>query len=368
MSGGTIVKRVVLAGVVAGLLGLAPASLGQDWASFQAAFRAFPCADGWSGCIVDGTRMGPDGEALPTDLRVDWFDLQPTPAFSPFVGLSAYTGDSQSAEGVVAKVVKRPPVPPPEPELVERPAPPSVPPPVASAGTGSQRPTPQPPPREPPPRKPPPRDPPPLTQTSAPPAGCAELVPLETPAMTGKLADPQIGCLEGRIARDAKQTDKKHASLILIANAWGKGDRDAWESLVLRHLEEIDRSDPALCYKLALHLERQGPPRAAEVIRWADTSMKNARGRWTGEEYTDKMYSLHRLKSKAASELWYVTDQRHVKNPTPESSEAVEKYRGQAKNFSKEWYQYAKDAGKDTTHPREMCLSAAGTAAFCEDA
>lgn len=357
---------VATRGLLVTLLALPALGVSQDWPSFQAAFPSFPCADGWAGCIVEGRRMGQRSDTLPADLRVDWFDLSPTTAFSPFVTLSAYTGESQASKERIPNVVTRPPAPEPAPAPVA-PAPRE---PVAATA-------PEPPTR---PRSRPPSRPEPPTGggtaspgvpdatlvAQAPPEGCVELRPLETPAMLGQLDQAQKTCLEKRVATDAKQTDKKHASLILIANEWGANEREAWESRVLEHLAEIDQSDPALCYKLALHLEQQGPPRAAEVIRWAETAMKNARRVWSGEQYTNKMYALHRLRSKAASELWYVAEQRHTKNPSPESQDAVDKYRAQAKNFSKEWYQYAGEAGKDTTHPREMCLSAAGTSDFCE--
>ncbi|MEN0061874.1 MAG: hypothetical protein AAGA48_06955 [Myxococcota bacterium] len=361
-------KRSSLTGVVGAtlLLALPLVAAGQTWSSYRAAFPMFPCSDGWAGCIVEGQRVGQGVDALPADLRVDWFTLGATATFSPFAGLSTYTGDSQASGERVPNVVERPPSNPKEPEPVAVQ-------PVPRPAQPVQRPV-----RPVPPRParpvPPPVSPVQPVRVAKDPggtgdeSGCGDLIALETPAMLGQLEKDSRACLEGRIAGSDKQTTKLHASMILIQNAWGAGQRGQWEKLVLRHLEEIDRSDPALCYKLALHLEEQGPPRAAEVIRWADLSMSNARRVWSDEDYTDKMYSLHRLKSKAASELWYVAEEHHTSNPTPDSRQAAEKYRGQAKNYSKEWYLFAKRVGKDTTHPREMCLSAAGTSDFCEDA
>ena len=186
--------------------------------------------------------------------------------------------------------------------------------------------------------------------------------------MVGGLSSAQRRCLEGRVASDPKQTARRHASLILISNAWGKADVDTWESLVLKHLKEVDRSDPALCYRLALHLGEQGPRRSAEVIRWAELAMENARSRWTDGDFTDKMYALHKLRTKAASELWWVYEQRRLKDQSTATRDATEKYRGLAKNFAKEWFLYARRAGKDTTEAIEMCRSAAGGLEFCKDA
>jgi len=333
------------------LLLVAPAmAMAETWADYVAAFPPFPCADGWSGCVVDGERVG-SGSARPlADLRLDWFTLEPTPAFSPFVGLSDYTGESQSSAAPIPDVVKTPATAAPAPA---RPEP--EPEPVAVAD-----PKPSPRPTTPPSRVVPAPEPAP--------DGCSDLVALEANAMVGTLEPSERECLAGRARSDARQTSRKHASMLLIADAWGAGERDRWESLVLEHLEEIDRSDPALCYKLALHLQEQGPPRAAEVIRWSELAMQNARSRWSGEEFTDKMYSLHRLRTKAAMERWLVTDEQAKREPSSEVSQAAERYRGQAKNFAKEWYLYARKADKDATDPREMCRSAAGTADFCEGA
>ncbi|MEO0605493.1 MAG: hypothetical protein AAF211_28945, partial [Myxococcota bacterium] len=331
-----------------GLAVLVPAlGVAQAWVDFRPAFPAHPCTDGWAGCMVDEVRVG-NGETLPTDLRVDWFDLTPTAVFSPFGGLSAYTGERPKVPVAEPEAVPVP-EPPPAVAVTRPPSPEPTPEPVAVARVERKaRPVPEP---EPEPEAP---------------EGCADLVRLEGPAMLGQLDNDQVTCLEQRVGSGAKQTTRSHASHVLIANAWGARRLERWESLVLRHLQEIDRSNPALCYKLALHLEQQGPARAAEVIRWSELAMENARREWTQEQYTDKMYSLHRLRSKAAHELWYVTEQRHAEAPTAESSEAMETYRGRAKNFSKEWLLYAERVGKDTTHPREMCLSAAGTSEFCE--
>lgn len=340
--------------VIAALVVLLPAgAVAQEWLDFRSAFVPFPCPDGWAGCVVDGARVGAQSDALPADLRIDWFTLEPTPVFSPFVGLSAYTG-----ERLVLPAEPSPAPPPPAP--VEEPEVPAPEPGPAAATKVAPPPAPK---RVVARRKPKPEPAPPVPP---PPEGCADLIQLEGTAMLGQLAEEQVQCLEQRVAEDPRQTDRKHASYVLMADAWGRQSLDRWESLVLRHLAEIDRSDPALCYKLALHLEQKGPPRAAEVIRWSELAMENARRDWRDDQYVDRMYALHRLRSKAASELWYVTEQRHAGNPTPDTRDAVDEYRGQAKNYAKEWYLYARRVGKDTTHPKEMCLSAAGTSEFCE--
>ncbi len=309
---------------------------GQEWPDFQAAFPPFPCPDGWSGCIVDEARLGRGSEPLPTDLRVGWFDLTPTPVFSPFSGLSTYPDEPPEQVASAGE---------PEPEAAPEPAAPKT---VARTSARRRpraRPAPPPPPALP---------------------ACTDLVALEGAALNGQLEPQTIECLEQRVENDPKQTSRRHASHLLMADAEGRGDFARWERLALRHLGGIDRSNPALCYKLALYLEQQGPSRAAEVIGWSELAMENARRDWRDEQYTDRVYALHRLRSKAANDLWLVTEQRQVDDPSPQTRNAVEKYRGQAKNYAREWYQYARRVGKDTTHPRELCLSAAGTSEFCE--
>ena len=83
-------------GVVLALgLGLASPAYAQDWSAFAAAFPAFPCQDGWMGCLVDGAHVDPEvrkdaeGRAIPSDLRVSWFDLKATATFSPWIFMRA---------------------------------------------------------------------------------------------------------------------------------------------------------------------------------------------------------------------------------------------------------------------------------------
>lgn len=71
-------------------------ALAQGWSDYEGLNPAFPCQDGWMGCIQDGQTVQPEvqtdsqGFPRPADLRIGWFDLEPTSGFSPFTGLSAY--------------------------------------------------------------------------------------------------------------------------------------------------------------------------------------------------------------------------------------------------------------------------------------
>lgn len=204
----------------------------------------------------------------------------------------------------------------------------------------------------------------------APPAGgggCGidELVRLEPQAMLGKLPDGTIAACEQTLASTPKMTDKKKVSLLLQVNAFSKGDKATWEKLVKRHLNELDQSDPDLCYKYALHLSKKGASRASGVIRWANTALEN-RIVWTGDTYTSRVNSLYKLRASAAQSLWMGAEQSHSESPSDETAGKVDKYRAMTKVMAREWYEYAKVAGKDTTKALQLCMSAAGTKDYCE--
>ncbi len=197
------------------------------------------------------------------------------------------------------------------------------------------------------------------------PADCTDMVSLEPVAMLGKLNAGQIACLQGRLTTDAKQTDKDRGSRVLMADAWAKGDKKGWEKLAKYHLEEIDQSDPALCLKYAQRLAAGGPARAPGVIRWADVALEN-RTVWSGDEYVQKVYSLYKLKAVAAQSMWSAAEAEYTAQPTDALQKKVEDARNQTKTFAREWYEYAKASGKDKVPAQQLCMSAAGTADYCE--
>ena len=199
------------------------------------------------------------------------------------------------------------------------------------------------------------------------PADCSlgNLVKLEPPAMLGKMSDSQTGACEETLASTPKMTDKGKISRLLMVNAFSKGDKATWEGLVKRHLDEIDQSDPDLCYKYALHLSRKGVGRSSGVIRWADVALEN-RIVWTGDTYTSRVYSLYKLRAAAAQKLWADAEKKHAESPTEKTKGKIDKYRAMTKVMAREWYEYAKVASKDTTKALQLCMSAAGTKDYCE--
>ncbi len=184
--------------------------------------------------------------------------------------------------------------------------------------------------------------------------------------MLGQLRAGQVKCIEGRIGSEGAQTAKDKLSRVLIANAEGRGDKVEWERLVKRHLEDIDRSDPDMCFKYATQLSRGGSGRAPGVIRWADYALDN-KSRWSGTTYTKRVYDLYRLKTEAANKLWTEAEEVYAtKEHTEENEAKAAKWRGQTKDFAREWLDYAKASGQDTKSAMAICVSAAGQRAFCE--
>ena len=392
------------------------AAWGGAWSDYEASFPLNACQDGWLGCIVDGqiynANMNRDSTGMPTpsSMRVAWNDLEATATFSPFVELSAYTGQVEVTPEVVVDaqdpvdvepdntqdynsnddqvVASDPPVgndsvevtPSNDSSASTRPTSdgsatrpsdhssnttshstnstqntpssdgsavrptttttttttnttstatrPSndgsavrptntntttstkTPAPTATADAGTAtRPT----------TKPANSIMAVRPTTSAAGAGdtCDNLPSLEPKAMLGKLSPGQTTCLEGRLSKEAKQTTKDKISRVLMANAYASGNKRTWEKLIKRHLDEIDRSDPDLCYKYALHLSKKGVSRSNGVIRWADVALEN-KSLWTGSVYKSRVYQLYKLKSSAAQKLWKAAEDKYSASPSPE--------------------------------------------------
>jgi hypothetical protein len=199
--------------------------------------------------------------------------------------------------------------------------------------------------------------------------GCDNLVTLEPSALMGKLSGPQAACLEGRISSSSSQTDKDKISRVLLANAEASGNKKEWERLMRRHLEDIDRSDPNLCFKYALHLSRGGASRAWGVIKWADYALEN-KSQWSGTTYKTRVYSLYQLKAEASMKLWEAANTELIEaggDNRDELTAKEEKLRGMAKDFAREWLDYARASGQDTKKPMSNCVTAAGSKKYCQD-
>ena len=183
----------------------------------------------------------------------------------------------------------------------------------------------------------------------------------------GKLRGTQTACLEERYASAGSQTDKNKISRVLMVNAEASGDRGTWEQLVKRHLEEVDRSDPDLCFSYALYLSKGGVGRAWGVIEWSNYALEN-KSRWTGATYKSRVYSLMQLKAEAAAALWEYSAQAVVAGEGDRTAlqEDEKKMRGMAKDYALEWLDYARASKQEDRKAMALCVSAAGSKKFCE--
>ena len=198
---------------------------------------------------------------------------------------------------------------------------------------------------------------------------CSNLRKLEPKAMMGKLSDGEIRCLDRTLREADKQTFKDKLSRVLMADAYAKKNDDRWETIVRRHLNDIDRSDPDLCYKFSTFMlkrvPKKGPPAADEVMKWADVALENKQ-QWTGDTYVKRVSTLYRVKATAAFQKWEWLENEYKEKPSEELSKGKEDARNEAKNLAREWLAYTKEAGLDGSMASQMCVSAAGTQDFCE--
>ncbi len=200
---------------------------------------------------------------------------------------------------------------------------------------------------------------------TAPSVNCDDLVSLEGLALLGQMTPEQTTCLQGKLATSRVQTTKNKISRMLLVNAQTKGDIPQWEALMRRHLEEIDRSDPALCMIYAVHLHKKGVEFDDETIYWAAYALENKQV-WVGDEYVKRVYSLLRLRAEAAHALWGASERAYQQDATDENDAIAKEYRGLAKDFSREWLDYARASGQDFKLALELCRSASGSDAFCQ--
>lgn len=453
---------LLAAGLVSGV------AFAQGTSGYDRLFAEAPCPDGWAGCRVDGAELSPEpvldsaGRPMPSDLRVQWFDLQAGPTFDPFVGLSAYDMNAQPA---VADAAEDPPAveddpveddpmaalleDDPEPPVADDPGTQDVvadadpdprddrgydpgptkrddPDPVATrrddpepVATKRDDPEPVATKRDDPEPVATKRDDPPpvevkddgaeerarlareaeaaeaariaedarlaeasrlaeeeaaaaaaLAATEPPPAaaGCDDLQGLEPEALMGMLGADTKKCLERRYSGASKQTEKDKVSRVLLANAEASGDKREWERLMKRHLEEVDRSDPNLCFKYAKHLSRGGVGRAWGVIKWADYALENKQ-QWSGTTYKTRVYALYQMRAEAAVKLWEQSNNDLIDagDNRDELSAKEEKLRGMAKDYSREWLDYARASGQDIKKPMALCVSASGSKKHCQE-
>jgi hypothetical protein len=96
----------------------------------------------------------------------------------------------------------------------------------------------------------------------------------------------------------------------------------------------------------------------------ADVAMENKQV-WEGPLYISRTYNLLRLKAETAARLWNDAEADYIEEHIPENQEITDKYRGMARNFSREWLDYARSSGQPWDRAYDLCLSAAGSETSC---
>lgn len=117
--------------------------------------------------------------------------------------------------------------------------------------------------------------------------GCSDLGVFEIPAIMGQLYATEEACLEARYAAGDARAE---VSALLLRNAQGRGDKQAFLRLTDRHLREVSPGDAAAHLEFAELLERQHRREAA--VEWADRAIRS------GRLDKNQLYTAHALRSR----------------------------------------------------------------------
>lgn len=101
------------------------------------------------------------------------------------------------------------------------------------------------------------------------------------------------------------------------------------------------------------------------AIKYAGLGLES-KGELKGDAYVKHVTSLHHIRASAAVDLWKQYEEVYEKERTPTAEEAAERLRSKAKEYSREWLDYAIVAGGDVDSAKAICRSAAGTATYCD--
>ena len=192
---------------------------------------------------------------------------------------------------------------------------------------------------------------------------CLGLRILEPKAMLGRMTEEEVSCIESRISGSRQIVEKDRLSRVLMANAFASGDTRHL-TLLRRHLDQIDRSDPDLAYKYAYALHKEGVSQAKEVVRWSQVAL-DGKSKWTGGTYQRRVYTTMKMRAVAAYQLWESAEKDYATQPTPTRARLKEKRRGIAKSYAREWLGFSVLAERETHGARALCRSVASTEAYC---
>ena len=197
-----------------------------------------------------------------------------------------------------------------------------------------------------------------------------QLVHLESQATRGALGKADLDCLEKSYASVKEMTTKDKISRVLLVNAYAFDTR-VWADLVHRHLDEVDQSDPNIAFLYSYYLHNRGVGSAEDVIHWTEVGLERKHD-WTGEIYVSRVYSLLKLRAVAASMVWDEVEKKYAaaggeNGSQQDLQDEIKTQRNRTKTFAREWLDFAKAAGRDTTEALELCISAASETACSVD-
>ena len=196
---------------------------------------------------------------------------------------------------------------------------------------------------------------------------CEDLPSLEPEAMMGELTADAIACLEAQLRLERLQSQKAHISTLLLNNDFNKKNWDSWELRVRNHLRNIDRSQPDMTFAFALYLHNKGSEYYKEALYWTDYTFET-RNQWPeGQDYIDKSNKLYQIRSQLALEIWMETEKAYTKERTAELDQLSREARGRAKDLSREWLDYARQAELPTGDAFNMCMSTSPDPEYCKE-
>ncbi|MBN2797820.1 MAG: hypothetical protein JXX28_01615 [Deltaproteobacteria bacterium] len=174
------------------------------------------------------------------------------------------------------------------------------------------------------------------------------LVELEGSAGRGALDKEQVQCLEDNYQAAKLQTTKDKISRVLMVNAYAY-QTSWWAELVQRHLNEVDRSDPNVAYLYSFYLFNQETPDYEAVIKWTEVALERKQD-WTGDLHVHRVTKLLQARTYAAYKQWEIAENnRDLRN--------ADEIRNRTKTFAREWLDFSRSSGGDTTQAAEFCVS-----------
>ena len=184
---------------------------------------------------------------------------------------------------------------------------------------------------------------------------------LEAGASKGALSKPEIDCLEAAYAKSDQQTSKNKISRVLLVNAYAYSTTE-WARLMVRHMDEVDQSDPDLAYLWAFYKFNTDPvANADEVVGWTQRALER-RDIWKGNVFVSRVYGLMKLRALAQNAVWVASEKALAAGDESIDTEAL---RNQTKVFAREWVDFAKVSGRDPAESLKVCIAAATQAKAC---